>query len=61
MFENWLAWQRMKEKFFGYHRDLASEEIARRLGGRIVFHKEAEGQWVAVIAVDHEEDARLRH
>jgi hypothetical protein len=60
MFENWVAWQRIKERFFGYHRDLAPEEIARRLGGRILFHKEAEGQWVAVISVEHEENASLQ-
>jgi fumarate reductase subunit D len=57
---NWAAWQRIKERFFGYHRDLLPEEIARRLGGRIVFHKEENGLWVAVIAVDKERDAQLR-
>ena len=50
--ENWEAWQRIKEKFFGYHRDLLPEEIARRLGGTIVYHKELNGQWIAVIAVE---------
>lgn len=57
---NWAAWQRIKERFFGYHRDLLPEEIARRLGGRIVFHKEADGLWVAVIALDKAQDAQLR-
>jgi hypothetical protein len=56
---NWTAWQRIKEKFFGYHRDLLPEEIAHRLGGRILFHKEENGQWVAVIALEKEEEARL--
>jgi hypothetical protein len=51
LFENWDAWQRVKEKFFGYHRDLLPEDIAQRLGGRIAFHKERNGQWIAVIAV----------
>jgi len=51
LFEGWAAWQRVKERYFGYHRDLAPEEIAQRLGGQIVFHKHAEGQWVAVIDV----------
>ena len=52
LFENWEAWQRIKEKFFGYHRDLLPEDIAQRLGGTIAYHKERNGQWIAVIAVD---------
>ena len=51
LFENWDAWQRVKEKFFGYHRDLLPEDIAQRLGGTVAFHKERNGQWIAVIAV----------
>jgi hypothetical protein len=49
--ENWDAWRRVKEKFFGYHRDLLPEEIAERLGGTIAYHNERNGQWVAVIVV----------
>jgi hypothetical protein len=52
LFENWDAWQRIKEKFFGYHRDLLPEDIAQRLGGTIVYHKELNGQWIAVMAVE---------
>jgi len=29
---NWSAWQKTKERVFGYHRDLPPEEIAQRLG-----------------------------
>jgi len=57
---NWAVWQGIKERFFGYHRDLLPEEIARRLGGRIAFHKEENGLWVAVIALDRERDAQLQ-
>ena len=49
--ENWDAWRRLKEQFFGYHRDLPPEDIAQRLGGTIVYHKQQSGQWIAVIAV----------
>lgn len=49
---NWTAWQRVKERFFGYHHDLLPEDIAHHLGGRILFHKEKSGQWVAVIEVE---------
>jgi hypothetical protein len=51
LLENWDAWQRIKEKFFGYHRDLLPEHIAQRLGGTIAYREEMNGQWIAVIAV----------
>src|ERR1700688_4331473 len=60
LLENWDAWQRIKEKFFGYHRDLLPEEIAQRLGGTIAYHKEMNGQWIAVIEVEREQDAGVR-
>jgi hypothetical protein len=49
LFENWQAWQRTKEKFFGYHRDLPPEQIAQQFGGMISYHEERNGQWIAVI------------
>src|ERR1700675_3367776 len=52
LFENWDAWQRLKERFLGSHRDLLPEEIAQRLGGTIAYHKEMNGQWIAVIALE---------
>ncbi len=52
LFANWDAWQRIKEKFFGYHRDLLPEDIAQRLGGTIAYQQKRNGQWVAVIAVE---------
>ena len=52
LFEKWDAWQRINEKFFGYHRDLLPEDIAQRLGGTISYHEERNGQWIAVIAVE---------
>jgi hypothetical protein len=60
LFENWDGWQRIKGKFFGYHRDLLPEDIAQRLGGTIVYHKEVNGQWIAVIAMERAQDATLR-
>jgi hypothetical protein len=52
LLDNWEAWQRIKEKYFGYHRDMLPGEIAQRLGGTITYHKEQNGQWIAVIAVE---------
>jgi hypothetical protein len=60
LLEDWEPWRALKEKYFGYHRDLPPEDIAQRLGGRIVFQKSRDGQWVAVIALEREVDAELR-
>jgi len=52
LFESWDAWQHAKEKYFGYHHDLLPEDTAQRLGGTIVYHKELNGQWIAVITME---------
>jgi hypothetical protein len=49
MLENWTWWREIKERYFGYHKDLKPEEIAGRLGGRLVFRKETHRQWVGII------------
>jgi hypothetical protein len=51
LLENWEGWQHIKETFFGYHRDLTPEDVAQRLGGGIAYHKEHNGQWIAVIVL----------
>jgi hypothetical protein len=56
LFDNWDWWRRIKEKFFGYHRDLLPEDIAQRVGGTITYHRELNGQWIAVISVEHRRD-----
>ena len=56
---NWAPWETMKTKFFGYHRDLPPEAIARILGGRIVMEQHRRGQWIAVIAMEAPMDAEL--
>ena len=59
LLQDWAVWQSLKEKYFGYHRDLPPEEIAQRIGGRVVFQKKSDGQWVAVIALEMEENAAV--
>ena len=54
LLEGWEAWQHIKERFFGYHRDLLPEDIAQRLGGTIAYHQARNGQWIALIAVEGE-------
>lgn len=53
------GWERLQERFFGYHRDLPPELIARMLGARVVFEQHRGRQWVAVLEVESIENARL--
>jgi len=51
-FERWRAWERVKTRFFGFHRDVPPAVAAQMLGGRIVFTEKSTGQWVAVIEIE---------
>ncbi len=53
------GWEHLQQRFFGYHRDLPPQLIARLLGGRIVFEQHRHGQWIAVIQLDTVENAAL--
>jgi hypothetical protein len=55
LLERWKAWENLKRRFFGFHRDLPPVAIAQILGGRIVFSEEHKGQWVAVIEMEQGE------
>jgi len=56
----WRTWERLKKRFFGFHRDLPPEIAAQILGGRVVFTAASRGQWVAVIELERALDAQLR-
>ena len=47
------------ERYFGLHHDLSPEQIAHRLNGQVVFRREEQGQWVALIRFDRQQEARL--
>ena len=49
----------MDERYFGLHRDLSPEAIARELGGTLVWKKVDQGQWVALIRFNRVVEARL--
>ena len=49
----WPAWDEMKMRFFGYHRDLPPLVAAQMLDGEIVFSEARNGQWVSVIELHH--------
>src|SRR5580698_3686937 len=47
----------LDEKYFGLHHDLQPEQIAKRLGGDLVWEKADQGQWVALIRFERVLDA----
>lgn len=61
--EIFTRWQLLKQRFFGYHRDLPPGVAARILGGHVVLSESRKGQWVAVIEMQREEilNAENRH
>jgi hypothetical protein len=54
-----LESEAMEERFFGLHHDLSPEAIARELGGDLVWKKEDQGQWIALIRFNRQFEARL--
>ena len=54
-----LKSEAVEERFFGLHHDLPPEAIARELGGTLVWKKEDQGQWVALIRFNRRLEARL--
>jgi hypothetical protein len=61
LLDRWAAWERLKTRLFGYHRDLPPAAAAQLLEGRIVFTEARHGLWIAVIEIERIEEARARH
>ena len=61
LLDRWKAWENVKRRFFGFHRDVPPAAVAQILGGHIVFSEERQGQWIAVIEMEKREtvDAAL--
>jgi hypothetical protein len=51
LLENWQAWQKIKMRYFDYHRDVPPAVAAQILGGEIVHSETRQGQWIAVIEI----------
>ncbi len=49
----------LDERYFGLHHDLPPEVIARELGGDLVWKKEDQGQWVALIRFNRQFQAAM--
>lgn len=50
----------LDERYFGLHHDLQPAAIAARLGGRLVWQREDQGMWVALIRFNRQFEASLR-
>jgi hypothetical protein len=46
-------------RFFGLHHDLQPERIARQLGGDMVWRRDDDGMWVALIRFNRQVEARV--
>ena len=56
----WPAWEKIKTRFFGYHRDMPPAAAAQILGGRVVYTESRNGQWIGIIEMDQVQEARIR-
>jgi len=52
-------WNERQKKFFDYHQDLRPEQIAMLMQGRIIWQKQRGGQWAAIIALEHAQNAEI--
>jgi hypothetical protein len=50
----------MEERFFGLHHDLPPEAIAHELGGALVWKREDQGMWIALIRFDRQFEAAVQ-
>jgi 4-amino-4-deoxy-L-arabinose transferase-like glycosyltransferase len=50
----------MEERFFGLHHDLPPEEIAHELGGALVWKREDQGMWIALIRFNRQFEAAVQ-
>jgi hypothetical protein len=50
----------MDEQYFGLHHDLPPEAIANELNGKLVWKKEDQGQWMALIGFSRQFEARTQ-
>ena len=54
-----LSGEALDERYFGLHHDLPPESIAQQLGGTLVWKRDDDGMWVALIRFNRPVEARL--
>ncbi len=52
--------ERLQERFFDYHQELAPQQIANILGGRTASYLNRNNEWVAIVAIEKIENAAAR-
>jgi hypothetical protein len=60
VFQRLPFWQRIQERYFDYHRDLPPAAAAEILQGKVVWQQRRGRQWIAIIGIEHVENAGLR-
>lgn len=58
LLEHWRLWQEWKRQFFGYYRDVPPPAAAQLLGGRLVYTETRKGEWIGVIEMEREYEAK---
>ncbi|MGD0158206.1 MAG: glycosyltransferase [Terracidiphilus sp.] len=54
-----LGGEALDERYFGLHHDLPPEAIAQQLGGTLVWKRDQDGMWIALIRFNHPMEARV--
>jgi hypothetical protein len=54
-----LSGEALDERYFGLHHDLPPELIARQLGGDLVWRRDVDGMWIALIRFNRQIEARV--
>ena len=49
----------LQERFFDYHEDLSPQRAADILGGRVVRYLNRNNEWIAIVAIEKVEDAKI--
>jgi len=58
--DHWPWWQRISERYFGFHRDIRPQAAAQILNGRVIWQGKRGQQWAAIVNFDRIEDAGLQ-
>ena len=54
-----LTGEAFEQRYFGLHHDLPPELIARQLGGTLLWRRDDDGMWIALIRFNRQIEARL--
>jgi hypothetical protein len=52
--------EQLQERFFDYHQDLAPQQVANVLGGRVIRYLNRNNEWVAIVVIEKVENAAAR-